>query len=72
MELVGHLTRRMLERYTHPPTARKQAALQTFDALLADETTALGAPWPHARWSTRGVSTTWPQNCGLSFGFGGD
>jgi integrase len=36
MELVGHLTRRMLERYTHPATARKQATLETFDAVLAD------------------------------------
>lgn len=26
MELVGHLTRRMLERYTHPPTTQTAGA----------------------------------------------
>ena len=41
MELVGHLTRRMLKRYTHPPTARKQAAPQTFDRLF-DEAATVG------------------------------
>ena len=35
MELVGHLTRAMLARYTHPVTHRKQAALESFDRLVA-------------------------------------
>ena len=35
METVGHLTRAMLERYTHPPIERKRAALETFDRLIA-------------------------------------
>ena len=33
METVGHLTRAMLQRYTHPPT-RKRSALETFDRVL--------------------------------------
>ena len=34
MELVGHLTKAMLARYTHPVTQRKQAALESFDSLV--------------------------------------
>ena len=34
MELVGHLTKAMLARYTHPVTQRKQAALESFDRLV--------------------------------------
>ena len=34
MELVGHLTKNMLARYTHPVTQRKQAALESFDCLV--------------------------------------
>jgi integrase len=34
MELVGHLTKRMLDRYTHPPIERKRTALETFDRLM--------------------------------------
>ncbi len=30
MELVGHITKKMLERYTHPTNARKVEALETF------------------------------------------
>ena len=30
-ETVGHLTRAMLQRYTHPANDRKRAALETFD-----------------------------------------
>jgi hypothetical protein len=33
-ELVGHLTKAMLARYTHPVTQRKQAALESFDYLV--------------------------------------
>ena len=36
METVGHLTRKMLQRYTHPASARKQSALETFDRVLLD------------------------------------
>src|SRR5262245_2153318 len=36
METVGHLTRAMLQRYTHPATERKRTALETFDRLLID------------------------------------
>ena len=36
METVGHLTRAMLQRYTHPASARKQSALETFDRVLLD------------------------------------
>ena len=36
METVGHLTRKMLQRYTHPAAARKQSALETFDRVLID------------------------------------
>ena len=34
METVGHLTRAMLQRYTHPATERKLSALETFDRVL--------------------------------------
>jgi Phage integrase family len=34
MELVGHLTKAMLARYTHPVTQWKQAALESFDRLV--------------------------------------
>jgi hypothetical protein len=40
METVGHLTKRMLERYAHPPAARKLMALETFDQALAGHTVA--------------------------------
>jgi hypothetical protein len=33
METVGHLTKKMLERYAHPSSARKLAALDTFDQV---------------------------------------
>jgi hypothetical protein len=36
METVGQLTRPMLQRYTHPATARKRSALETFDRVLVD------------------------------------
>jgi integrase len=36
METVGHLTRAMLQRYTHPASARKQSALETYDRVLLD------------------------------------
>jgi integrase len=36
MELVGHLTKAMLDRYTHPPVERKRAALETFDRLVLE------------------------------------
>ena len=36
METVGHLTRAMLQRYTHPANARKQSALETFDRVFLD------------------------------------
>ena len=36
METVGHLTRAMLQRYTHPANARKQSALETYDRLILD------------------------------------
>jgi hypothetical protein len=35
MELVGHLTKAMLARDTHPVTQRKQAALESFDRLVS-------------------------------------
>lgn len=31
METMGHLTRAMLQRYTHPANERKRSALETFD-----------------------------------------
>jgi hypothetical protein len=34
MEISGHSSTRMLGRYTHPTTARKQGALETFGAYL--------------------------------------
>lgn len=34
METVGHLTRDMLQRYTHPTTERKRTALETVDRVL--------------------------------------
>jgi hypothetical protein len=34
MEIVGHLTKAMLQRYAHPPQARKRAALETFNHVL--------------------------------------
>ena len=34
MELVGHITKKMLERYTHPTNARKVDALETFSENL--------------------------------------
>ncbi len=36
LETVGDLTRAMLQRYTHPASARKQSALETFDRVLVD------------------------------------
>jgi integrase len=36
METVGHLTRAMLQRYTHPATERKRSALETFDRALVE------------------------------------
>jgi hypothetical protein len=36
METVRHLTRAMLQRYTHPASARKQSALETFDRVFLD------------------------------------
>jgi hypothetical protein len=36
MELVGHLTKAVLDRYTHPPVERKRAALETFDRLVLE------------------------------------
>ena len=36
METVGHLTRAMLQRYTHPATERKRLALETFDRVLIE------------------------------------
>ncbi len=36
METVGHLTRDMLQRYTHPATERKRSALETFDRILVE------------------------------------
>ncbi len=36
METVGHLTRAMLQRYTHPATERKRSALETFDRVLIE------------------------------------
>jgi integrase len=41
MELVGHLTKAMLARYTHPVTQRKQAALESFDRLVTFAPTVL-------------------------------
>lgn len=34
METVGHLTKKMLERYAHPSTERRRAALDSFERLL--------------------------------------
>ena len=41
MELVGHLTKAMLARYTHPVTQRKKAALESFDHLVMGASSVL-------------------------------
>jgi hypothetical protein len=71
MELVGHLTRRMLERYTHPPTALKQAALQTFDRLFDEAATVGGHKTGTRQVVHGGVSRTSPQNYAISLRFRG-
>jgi len=62
MELVAHLTRRMLERYTQPATARKQAALQTFDAVLAGDVAVAEHGVSARRVVNGGVSEDLPVN----------
>ena len=49
MELVGHLTKAMLDRYTHPPIERKRAALETFDRVLEDGPPPVTASEPPAK-----------------------
>ena len=56
MELVGHLTKRMLDRYTHPPIERKRAALETFDRLVAAPVTTVSTPAIEHTVSTRAVA----------------
>ena len=48
METVGHLTKKMLERYAHPPTARRRAALDTFDHVSFGHTADTQLTSPHA------------------------
>jgi hypothetical protein len=46
METVGHLTKKMLERYAHPSSARKLAALDTFDHTRFVHAAATPTPRP--------------------------
>ena len=62
MELVGHLTKAMLERYTHPPVERKRAALETFDRLVLE----LRPDQPSSPAIEHNVSTRAPARVGVS------
>jgi len=46
VDRVGHLTKAMLDRYTHPPIERKRAALETFDRALVGDGLVTGPPVP--------------------------
>jgi hypothetical protein len=73
MELVGHLTKKMLDRYTHPPIERKRAALESFDQVVAPPLSTFSVPPKRHIASTRAArnSVTDPDPANLLREIGG-
>jgi hypothetical protein len=63
MELVGHITKKMLERYTHPTNARKVDALETFSENLDGQNLGRTENDDGKSWWTAGGSNSRPPRC---------